>query len=61
MTYLTLHNFQLLFMVICMIGVAFVITGMFLDDLIFWIVADVYFIAAFSGVVIVFYLSRKTK
>ena len=59
MKYLTLHNFQILFMILCGNGVTFVITGMFLDDRTFWFISDMYFVAVFSGSVIVFYLTIR--
>ena len=61
MKYLTLYNFQVLFIALCVNGVTFVITGMFLDDLTFWLLADMYFIAVFSGSAMVFYLSTKRR
>ncbi len=40
-------NLLKLFMILCIVGIGVVVTGMILDDVTFWFIADMYFIAFF--------------
>ena len=59
----------ILFMILCIVGIGVVVTGMILDDLTFWFVADMYFIVIFALTAIVLYkaiifirtLNKKNK
>ena len=48
---------QSIFMILCGIGAPIVIVGMILDDLTYWFVADMYFIAVFASSGVVFYFN----
>ena len=41
------------------VGIIFVISGLILDNITFWAIADAVFISVFLGAAIVFYLSIK--
>lgn len=50
-----------IFMILCAVGVPVVITGMILDDVTYWFVADMYFIVIFASSALVFYKKRKSS
>jgi len=50
-------NLLKLFMILCIVGIGVVVTGMILDDVTFWFIADMYFIVIFVTNAIVLYKS----
>jgi len=56
-----LHKLQKLIFVWGIIGIISVVSGLILDDIAFWAVADSVFIVIFAGTVIVSYLSWNRK
>jgi len=54
-----LKNLQKMMIVLSGVGIIFVISGLILDNITFWAIADAVFISVFLGAAIVFYLSIK--
>ncbi len=50
---------QKLFGILCVVGVYFVVSGMYFDDVTYWFVADMYFIGIFAGSAVLFYVTIK--
>lgn len=54
-----LHSLQKLIIVLSIVGIGFVVSGLVIDDVTFWAIADSVFISVFLGSAIVSYLSWK--
>ncbi len=48
-------NLLKLFMILCLVGIGVVVSGMILDDVTFWFIADMYFIGIFATTPLVLY------
>ncbi len=48
-------NLLILFMILCLGGIGVVVTGMIIDDITFWFIADMYFIIIFAITALVLY------